>query len=393
MTSAIGWVDLSPAATRKLKHALEVEPTGIVDELGLLRIHSAYAERFFPGTSVLQTRAKYLLFVPWIYLTLAGRRAVDATNVRRRKQALELQLTSVLRNTGGGVFGSRIYPEPPAQSPDAAYWTALRAYGVVDVDRTWQLAAWDGRRIVRKQDVRPRREEDVTRQEDVVFDVPRPPDDWLETATLRLAREEAEWVRERFRRAGPALLDQLADALRAQKRPLSDSALWEDRFVAEVVTSNGWDALMLRARAAAFLAQVVRALYGVHVAQQRARDGRPGDDVCEHYRAAALELLETGAIEEAERTDVAALVADGAQLTTPIQSLLEHVVSRLRGLRSRSALEDRLFGSKTLLAVTAAELDRKRTRARLGSGGSSRRADFQVGTVNVAGSSVTLSLC
>ena len=40
------------------------------DEIGFLLIHQGFADRFFPGTSVLHTRVRYALFVPWLFLTL-----------------------------------------------------------------------------------------------------------------------------------------------------------------------------------------------------------------------------------------------------------------------------------------------------------------------------------
>ena len=37
------------------------------DEIGFLLIHQGFADRFFPGTSVLHTRIRYVLFIPWLY--------------------------------------------------------------------------------------------------------------------------------------------------------------------------------------------------------------------------------------------------------------------------------------------------------------------------------------
>jgi Family of unknown function (DUF6361) len=37
------------------------------DEIGFLLIHQGFADRFFPGTSVLHTRVGYALFVPWLF--------------------------------------------------------------------------------------------------------------------------------------------------------------------------------------------------------------------------------------------------------------------------------------------------------------------------------------
>ena len=133
MTSAIGWMNISPAALRKMQHAAEGGADGVVDELGLLALHSGYADKFFPGTWVLETRARYLFFVPWTYLALASTGRVSVVNVRAAKEAKEIQTTRLLKDAGAeGVIGGRVHPRPPAQPPDFAYWTALDRFGLYE---------------------------------------------------------------------------------------------------------------------------------------------------------------------------------------------------------------------------------------------------------------------
>ena len=36
------------------------------DELGLGAIRASFADALFPGTSTIQTRLRYMLFVPWV---------------------------------------------------------------------------------------------------------------------------------------------------------------------------------------------------------------------------------------------------------------------------------------------------------------------------------------
>ena len=72
MEAAFGWTLLSPEAIRKAEARLREDAQGVRDEIGFLFLHQAYADRFFPGTSVQQTRLRYALFVPWIEILLAG---------------------------------------------------------------------------------------------------------------------------------------------------------------------------------------------------------------------------------------------------------------------------------------------------------------------------------
>jgi hypothetical protein len=43
---------------------------GVRDELGFGTVRDVIADKLFPGTSTIQTRAKYFLFVPYIFLKL-----------------------------------------------------------------------------------------------------------------------------------------------------------------------------------------------------------------------------------------------------------------------------------------------------------------------------------
>ena len=70
-----GWTYLSRMALAKAEAQLSAESQGVRDEIGFLLIHQHYADRFFPGTSVLHTRLRYVLFVPWMYQSLWQGRA------------------------------------------------------------------------------------------------------------------------------------------------------------------------------------------------------------------------------------------------------------------------------------------------------------------------------
>ena len=63
----LGWIDFSKDERNKVFSVINLldEPEA-VDELGLGVIRNAFADYFFPGTSTVQTRAKYFLIVPYI---------------------------------------------------------------------------------------------------------------------------------------------------------------------------------------------------------------------------------------------------------------------------------------------------------------------------------------
>ena len=64
MRPALGWAGLSRSALKRAEAQLMAGSEGVRDEVGVLTLHTAYANRFFPGTSVQQTRLRYALFVP-----------------------------------------------------------------------------------------------------------------------------------------------------------------------------------------------------------------------------------------------------------------------------------------------------------------------------------------
>src|SRR5437016_9631136 len=107
-----GWVEISDAALQRLRSELEQKGQGVVDEMGVLAIHAGYADYFFPGTSVLQTRPRYLFFACWNFLWLARQRGVTTVNFLKRKDEAELWVTSQL------VASSRRAPVPGNPTPN-----------------------------------------------------------------------------------------------------------------------------------------------------------------------------------------------------------------------------------------------------------------------------------
>lgn len=58
MEPEFGWTLLSAEAIRRAEARLREDTKGVRDEIGFLFLHQAYADRFFPGTSVLQKRLR-----------------------------------------------------------------------------------------------------------------------------------------------------------------------------------------------------------------------------------------------------------------------------------------------------------------------------------------------
>ncbi|HLV08618.1 MAG TPA: DUF6361 family protein [Halanaerobiales bacterium] len=71
MASHFGWVDFADENQKKMLDVVKMlRERNTRDELGIGTIRDAFSNFFFPGTSTIQTRARYMLFLPWIYRKL-----------------------------------------------------------------------------------------------------------------------------------------------------------------------------------------------------------------------------------------------------------------------------------------------------------------------------------
>jgi hypothetical protein len=126
-----GWLDTSEDERRRVMEVIAAfrEPD-TRDELGLGAIRDAFANRLFPGTSTVQTRARYFLFVPWVYVDLE-RRHTGSGEVERRARRAEVALIDALAagDDPAGVIG--IDARANLQRlPSSIYWQGLVAWGI-----------------------------------------------------------------------------------------------------------------------------------------------------------------------------------------------------------------------------------------------------------------------
>lgn len=124
----IGWIQFSRAEIKRAEDALKSGEMGVRDEIGFLILHQSFSDHFFPGTSVLHTRLRYALFVPWLMQASGG----DAQKLARYELDLTGQLNVGTKNERRpGVIGGDIYPRAPAQSAAMAYWSAMSRWGIL----------------------------------------------------------------------------------------------------------------------------------------------------------------------------------------------------------------------------------------------------------------------
>lgn len=136
MRPALGWAGLSRSALKRAEAQLVADSEGVRDEVGVLALHTAYANRFFPGTSVQQTRLRYALFVPWQIKALLRDR-VRSGQERDTLEQAELHLATRLPHVDGeGTIGRRtaVSGRPVAIPPSQSYWVAMATWGILGTD-------------------------------------------------------------------------------------------------------------------------------------------------------------------------------------------------------------------------------------------------------------------
>lgn len=112
----LGWIDFSKEDRQKALDVINLlSEQGAVDELGIGIIRDAFANYFFPGTSTVQTRAKYFLIVPYVLReAVDGRYGKDANRVLRAIDSTEKDCGIRLLEADSkaeGVIGTRVLPK------------------------------------------------------------------------------------------------------------------------------------------------------------------------------------------------------------------------------------------------------------------------------------------
>ena len=136
----LGWVDFSREDREKVLDVMNLlQEPGAVDEIGIGVIRDAFANLFFPGTSTVQTVAKYFLIVPYILKEAAdGQYGSELRKILQRIDDEEKQCgIRLMQNCPGedGIIGRRVLPQKwVARRPSSIYWNGIRTYGICTQD-------------------------------------------------------------------------------------------------------------------------------------------------------------------------------------------------------------------------------------------------------------------
>lgn len=191
--SSLGWLDFDAAATERVATLLRsLEEPRTLDVLGLLSVSNTFSEMLSPGTSTVQTKLRYFIFLPWIFMKLEAK-PVPASGFARRLRDAEARLIDCLRPLGSGHGVIGYYAGRDLKTmPSSIYWGGLGAWGIRRLDYS---PAEHGKRVAATGRHQQERDDDgnaTRRNLSMWAPVPPPPDDFLEAElTFELRSGEA----------------------------------------------------------------------------------------------------------------------------------------------------------------------------------------------------------
>ena len=216
--SFLSWIVFDEVERQRARRIMALfEEKESRDELGLGPIRDSIADHLFPGTSTIQTRVRYMLFVPWIY-TMVEEMDVSPERLVQAARNLEINLIDALRAGGEdeGVIG-RFAHGQLQRLPSSVYWNGLRSWGI----RTFagsQEAYFTSMPALRRHRLRKRSASDfpddaIRNHAPWCADLPCRPDGLLERAEFKLSGDERDFLIDRLVNAQPdSLLTHLAKA-------------------------------------------------------------------------------------------------------------------------------------------------------------------------------------
>ena len=207
----IGWVDFSKEHRKRVLNVLSfLTQKGAVDELGIGVIRDRLADILFPGTSTIQTRAKYFFIVPWIMRDLE-KQNLQPSLFEQKLAMAENKMIEVLKSLGGDGIIGEISGEKLKRKPAEIYWNGLRTYGIfrhhgLNIYKYIQVAGELGNeKLTRKQLLRS---EDGVQIDDrdafglsklgPSWNIIEPPANWQKELSINLSCDEASFLQERI---------------------------------------------------------------------------------------------------------------------------------------------------------------------------------------------------
>ena len=298
MEPTLTWLDLTVSDRDKMRRVLDLfKERGTIDEMGLGGLRDILSDALFPGTSYIQTRLRYMVFIPWMYQRLESRK-VGSADVAQQARKAEADLIGSLADgeDAEGVIGVRARGSL-ARLPSSVYWSALVRWRIFRHPRSQGWYHANFARLADRRDPAGRSDDPGvvwTREPSWHPRLPGPPASFPQEASFALTRHEADFLRGRLEeQCAGTLLGWLA-------RKGSDAPaehFWDDPDAGRA--SEAIRATVELARRFSLHVQGIPLLYNLLLAKRRHTDHGGDGELIDGYRA---ELAEWAASEAEEDT-------------------------------------------------------------------------------------------
>ncbi|MCR8724162.1 DUF6361 family protein [Frigidibacter sp. ROC022] len=207
--SSLAWIDFDEAERQRSQRIMALfQERETRDELGLGAIRDSIADHLFPGTSTIQTRLRYMLFIPWLYRDLE-KRDVPEAQLRTQAREAEIRLADALKAGGesNGIIGRDAGPRLQ-RLPSSVYWAGLGAWGIRVFPGSLDSLFVALRRRGRSHVTSSNEEVMAGAQAPTVWNpaLPQMPSDLLDRAVFHLTAEEAQFLIDRLVASQPSSL-------------------------------------------------------------------------------------------------------------------------------------------------------------------------------------------
>ena len=200
----VGWIDFSSKDREKAMAVIDLmKENGAVDELGIGVVRDRLADLLFPGTSTIQTRAKYFFIVPWCMIE-AEKNFKNKVDYLKRLNNIETDVIKALiknepSNTTGIIGKDSI--GTLKRKPSEIYWNALRTYNIMpfNISRNQYISSI---KTNKNHEVEEGDDKDSNYldNDDIRWNIIKAEKNWKDNLTLSLTKEESEFLKEKISR-------------------------------------------------------------------------------------------------------------------------------------------------------------------------------------------------
>lgn len=218
MPASLTWIDHDAQAYQRSQRILALfSERDTRDELGLGSIRDTISDALFPGTTTIQTRLRYMLFIPWMYRALEGKH-VKSARIGIRARDYELGLIQALMQYADdgdwGIIGSSA-GNLLKRLPGSIYWAGLWEWGIRQYPGSQQQYHQELDHIYRRRRLyRSQRDTSEELGDDIGSlweanaytwhpGLPDAPEEFPEVVSLHLTPGEAGYIQERIQQTHP----------------------------------------------------------------------------------------------------------------------------------------------------------------------------------------------